>query len=151
MNNGNGQALGGMARSSGTDEHKSAQKSGAMFNGERNIDNSSYQLFLTKKYNIEKNNTLEKYVINDDVYDTLLLALSAADSHYQSTLDAIEKEQKAREEIMKKRSAGANVSSENAALMDEFGITFDGDKFVYKTYRYDKVDDAINYARKNGK
>ncbi len=41
--------------------------------------------------------------------------------------------------------------SESAApdleLMNELGITFDGENFHYKTYRYSKYHDAVNYAR----
>lgn len=31
-------------------------------------------------------------------------------------------------------------------LMAKHGITKDGDKYVYSGYRYDKLQDAVNYA-----
>src|SRR5574344_2737667 len=36
------------------------------FDGDRNILNPAYQLFLTRKFGIEKNLTLEKYVIKNN-------------------------------------------------------------------------------------
>ena len=31
--------------------------------------------------------------------------------------------------------------------MEKYGITYDGTKYTYKTYRYDKLSDAIAYAK----
>jgi hypothetical protein len=31
----------------------------------------------------------------------------------------------------------------------KYGINFDGEKYVYKSYKYDKLSDAINYAKKD--
>ena len=35
----------------------------------------------------------------------------------------------------------------DAELMDKFGITFDGERYQYGEYRYDKLADALNYAK----
>lgn len=35
----------------------------------------------------------------------------------------------------------------DAELMEKFDITFDGELYHYKTYRYEKLADAVNYAR----
>lgn len=32
---------------------------------------------------------------------------------------------------------------------EKYGIKFDGEKYIYKTYKYDKLIDAINYAKKD--
>ena len=32
-------------------------------------------------------------------------------------------------------------------LMNEFGVTFDGERYRYESYRYDKLADAITYAK----
>ncbi len=45
---------------------------------ERNIQLEKYQLFLTEKYSIQKNATLEKYVIGDSLFGTLEDALKYA-------------------------------------------------------------------------
>lgn len=60
-----------------------------LFNGERNTSSVTYQLFLTKKYTIEKNSTLEKYTIDEFVFDTLQDALTEADLRYADALTAI--------------------------------------------------------------
>tara|TARA_B100000029_G_C17426913_1_gene906417 strand:- start:197 stop:607 length:411 start_codon:yes stop_codon:yes gene_type:complete len=49
------------------------------FVGDRNLENDSYQLYLVKKYNIEKNNVLEKFTFNNKTYDSLEEALKSAD------------------------------------------------------------------------
>jgi len=132
------------------------------FTGERDVSNPAYQLFLTKKYNIEKNSTLEKYLIENEVYDTLKLALAAAAKRYQAVIDEIE-EKRALQEAkvkaatplqeakVKAATSNAGVSHEESILMNELGIAFDGEKYVYNTYRYDAVEDAINYAKKQSK
>jgi len=50
------------------------------YNGVRNITSGKYQLFLTKKYSIEKNATLEKYVVEDNLFQTLEEALAFCDN-----------------------------------------------------------------------
>ena len=39
-----------------------------------------------------------------------------------------------------------NISDYDA---EKYGIKFDGEKYIYKTYKYDKLSDAINYAKKD--
>jgi len=34
-------------------------------------------------------------------------------------------------------------------LMEQFGITFDGEKYHFREYRYDKLEDAVSYARRS--
>ena len=48
------------------------------FNGEKSLDNDSYQLFLVKKFNIEKNDVLNKFVLNNKTYASLEEALKIA-------------------------------------------------------------------------
>lgn len=50
------------------------------YRDERNIQIGKYQLFLTEKYSIQKNATLEKYVIEDNLFETLDDALKYADN-----------------------------------------------------------------------
>ena len=64
------------------------------FNGELDLNNSSYQLFLVNTFSIEKNNTLEKYTFDNGVYDSLQDALKTANdkyismSHYYSNINS---------------------------------------------------------------
>jgi hypothetical protein len=34
-------------------------------------------------------------------------------------------------------------------LMEQFGIEFDGEKYHFREYRYDKLEDAVSYARRS--
>ena len=45
-------------------------------------------------------------------------------------------------------ASSADVTVEQAKEMVEFGITKEGDKFLFGVYRYDRLEDAVNYARK---
>lgn len=49
------------------------------------------------------------------------------------------------------REQGATAgTADNETLMGELGITFDGERYHYKNYKYDKLQDAVNYARQQG-
>ena len=48
------------------------------FAGERNLENDSYKIYLTKKYSIEKNEVLGKFVCDDRLFDTVDDALKQA-------------------------------------------------------------------------
>ena len=37
---------------------------------------------------------------------------------------------------------------EDAAAMAHYGITFDGEKYQFQSFKYDKLSDAISYARR---
>lgn len=60
-----------------------------LFEGQREITVPKYQLFLTKLFAIEKNNTLDKFTIGDDVFDDLRAALINADSRYEQQLTGL--------------------------------------------------------------
>jgi len=60
------------------EDKKDTEKS-VSYSGERDIHDGKYQLFLTRKYGIEKNSALEKYVVGDDLFATLEDALAYAD------------------------------------------------------------------------
>tara|TARA_B100000579_G_C22614359_1_gene748778 strand:- start:161 stop:655 length:495 start_codon:yes stop_codon:yes gene_type:complete len=49
-----------------------------VFSGEKDLTNDTYQLYLVEKYQIKKNDTLNKYVLNDKPYSELKDALEAA-------------------------------------------------------------------------
>ena len=66
-------------------------KSSFTFSGESNLNNDSYILFLTKKFDVQKNDVLQKYVVGDKLYATLEDALSACHQIYQAELERSEK------------------------------------------------------------
>lgn len=56
------------------------------FQGENDLNSQKYQMFLVKKYSVEKNATLEKYSFDDEVFDNLEDALKSADGKYRRAL-----------------------------------------------------------------
>ena len=48
------------------------------FNGEKKLDNETYQLYLVDKYGIKKNDTLDKFVLNNTPYPDLQEVLKVA-------------------------------------------------------------------------
>ena len=56
----------------------STSKQLSFYGGAQDLTLGAYQLFLTKKFNIEKNLTLDKYVIDNDLFATLDEALAYA-------------------------------------------------------------------------
>jgi len=65
----------GMQASTDKQEDKTSR-----YCGEPSLQSGKYQLFLTKKYAIEKNATLEKYVVDDNLFQTLEDALAFCDN-----------------------------------------------------------------------
>jgi hypothetical protein len=47
-----------------------------------------------------------------------------------------------------KPQVAPEASIGEAALMAKHGITKEGDKYVYSGFSYDKLQDAVNYARR---
>ena len=45
------------------------------FDGSRDLDNDAYKLFLSKKYNIQKNDVFDKFVCQEKMYPTIAEAL----------------------------------------------------------------------------
>jgi hypothetical protein len=54
-------------------------------------------------------------------------------------------------EYAKDSSECAALSNSQIAEMEQYNITFDGNKFCYLEYRYDKLQDAISYSKRNPK
>jgi hypothetical protein len=52
------------------------------YQGERDVSSLQYQLYLTKRYNIEKNITLEKYIVSDEIFKDLDEAIKHCDELY---------------------------------------------------------------------
>ena len=50
------------------------------FTGSAELSNDSYQIYLTKKYGIEKNDVLSKFLIGDKSFSSVNDALEYADS-----------------------------------------------------------------------
>jgi len=63
---------------------KVEQQSKLSYTGESNLENDSYILFLVKKYAIEKNDVLGKYVLNEKLYPSIDEALKVGDELEQA-------------------------------------------------------------------
>ena len=59
-------------------ENYTSEKNKKRFNGVRKVENDEYQLYLVEKYNIKKNETLNKFVLNDKPYQDLIEVLNVA-------------------------------------------------------------------------
>ena len=81
-----------------------------LFDGQHDIALPAYQLFLTKRFVIEKNNTLEKFVIGNDVFNDLSAALADADARYRQQLAGL---------AAREREASARAQSEIEAAQRE--------------------------------
>ena len=93
--------------------------------GIRNIKLGKYQLFLTEKYAILKNETLEKYVIEDNVFDTLDDALKYADNKEseEEFLEACEKYKNAYRITCIDDNSNAYISGLN---LNDIVLTYNG-------------------------
>jgi uncharacterized protein YbjQ (UPF0145 family) len=125
------------------------------FNGQADIANDSFQLFLARKYNIERHEVLGKYAIGDQSYETLLQALTKAAELYSEDVSRAEQERILKKALQQtqdhKLNSDFELPPEHSAIMSELGITYDGVKFHLGPYRYDKLEDATDYARKISK
>jgi hypothetical protein len=61
--------------SSNTEEPQTNQK---LFQGEMTLDNDGYKIFLVKKYSIEKNVALDKFIVGERLFNSIEEALSYA-------------------------------------------------------------------------
>ena len=95
----------------------------AIFPEEKQISNLAYQLFLTKKYNIEKNVTLDKYIISDDVYENLVAALEFAHHDYINILtEATNKEAASNEKLKNEQAKIAQEKKDNLVRAEEIRL-----------------------------
>jgi hypothetical protein len=75
------------------------------FVGVKDLSNDSYKIYLTKKYNIEKNQTLDSFICNEKMFSSLDLALKEA--------DVLEQGGKAAEQVQSTSVGGVNISSDS--------------------------------------
>lgn len=71
------------------DGETTAKKNRFEYRGVLDVADPSYQLFLTRKFAIEKNQTLDVYVIGNEVFQTLNAALVDAHQRYVNELSDI--------------------------------------------------------------
>lgn len=103
-----------------------------------------------KKYQIERNDALGKFICDQRLFDTIQLALAHADQVERGAGQPIGRTQVTeQDEISRKKKE-----------MEQFGVRFNKikNRYVYAPTRSDvpyeeklfyDLDDALNYARKN--
>ena len=61
-------------------DQESKDTKAEIFIGEKSLNNDGYKIHLVKKYRIENNEVLKKYILNQSLFDNVDLALEAAHS-----------------------------------------------------------------------
>lgn len=56
------------------------------FAGDADLNNSSYKIYLVESYGIRKNDVLEGYIFDGNIFQSVEAALEAADAKYKSQL-----------------------------------------------------------------
>lgn len=100
----------------------------------RSLKNVQYRLWLLSEYGIERNDILGEFICNDESFKTIDAALKFAD----------EAEKAKKLETENTKTPNSQYLSVEAS---ELGITFDGEVYHYKAYRYQSLKDALAYAR----
>ena len=134
--------------------------------GSIDLANSQYRLYLARKYEIQFEHIILVYLLNGEVYAQLDEALIAAhkleleemanEARLQKMADEARLQKMADEARIKneliinaKTTASATgVHPDVAALMKRLNIRFEGGKFIFQTYGYEELQDAVNYAKK---
>jgi len=79
-----------------------------LFEGERTIHNDSYKLFISQKYNIQKNDLFKKFVCNEKLFETIDEAIAFA----IELEDQLLKEKEQAEERLRKQQIEADIAAE---------------------------------------
>ena len=96
-----------------------------LFDGPRDITLPAYQLFLIKRFGVEKNNTLDKFAIGNDVFDDLQTALANVDVRYAQLVAELERdradaEQRKEQEELRRIESAALAQKQKEALQQTF-------------------------------
>lgn len=151
-------------------QNQSINNSLPEFNGAMDLQNDAYKIFLSKKYNIQKNNLFNKFEVdNTKLFDTLDEALLFAFNEEQrvlnnpnalSELDNLDlAEVEIKNKLTKDQWEEALVSSRKIGktipqwrdvadqLMDELEITYKNWKYCVGEFNCEYLNDAVNYAK----
>lgn len=108
------------------------------FMGEMSVDNDAYKLFLVKKYNIEKNPTLEKFVANEKLFGTVDEAIAYVDG-IEKGIAAEQTQRTAQQETEAQQQQQA---ARQSALLRETVVEegkLAGTQWTYRLYQDDSV------------
>ena len=125
-----------------SDSSQTAEKPN-LFEGVRDIEKPTYQLFLTKRFGIEKNATLEKFTIGNDVFNDLQSALSEAENRYSRQLELMVLEAKLVEAEAQAKADEERI--ENDRLMAAY-LDTQRESLVLEEQRHESRKRAIQKA-----
>ena len=121
------------------------------FDGNKSLENDSYRIYLVKKYGIEKNEALGKIICQGKLFQDTEQALQ-----YASELDGAISYQSNSSNVahlteIQKALASEEDKNKNLPLLSDeaigLGITHDGTKYCYKTFKYEQLSDALKFAK----
>lgn len=107
----------------------------------KTLDNDAYKIFLVKKYKIEHNTVLNKYIVDDALFDTVDEALAAArvkDVEEDQKNSVRSKKWSVAEAVQYLESQGYQIKSDNSSHK----VSFDK-----STYYFNSDEKLIDYAQ----
>ena len=117
-----------------------------VYDGERSIAIPAYQLYLTKRFAIEKNATLEKFVVEGNVFDTLQDSLRYADERHKLELNSNCASVASSAATIPSSNSNESLLEEQRKQMEQLKITLDGGYYHCGAYEFESLSDAISHA-----
>jgi flagellar motility protein MotE (MotC chaperone) len=109
----------------GAEVSLNSKASNDLFQDEPDLASDKYQLYLTKKFDIQKNATLEKYVVLDKLFQTLKEALEYAHGLSQKLVESARLEKlRSAYLIMKVNEYGKAKAA--GVLVGDFLVSYNG-------------------------
>jgi hypothetical protein len=121
--------------------NKSSSVPTLTFDGDKSLTNDAYKIYLVKKYGIEKNEALGKFIVGEKLFNSIEEALSYVSGIEETPISS----QSQNTDIQNDNHQNRKIIDSEDAL--NYGITSNNGKFIYKDYSYDNFQDAINYAK----
>jgi uncharacterized protein YbjQ (UPF0145 family) len=115
------------------------------------LSNPQCRLYLTEKYQIHRHDILGEFIANGQLFPTLDEALGAAlkTEISEIELERLRKEEWAMQQRVKLTESTSKlvISDEDLQKMSDYGVEHSGESFIFGEYKYEKLIDAINYAK----
>jgi uncharacterized membrane protein YhaH (DUF805 family) len=118
------------------------------FDGDRILTNDAYKIFLSKKYNIKKNDLFNKFEVNNTkLFDTLDDALLYALNEEKVLIETSTKIEIGSDDWVENVADIQNEEFKKKMLSHNIQKTLNG--FLYKNITFKSLNLAIEYAEKN--
>jgi hypothetical protein len=123
-----------------------------IFNGERELTNDAYKIYLTKTYNFEKNEILGKIACEGRLFDNVehaLLHAQKLDKENQKSIvepPVVEEAPLVVEPVIAPKRVMSEA--EKKLAMEELSISHNGSRYIFDGQPFFDLDDAIAFAKK---